>query len=124
MLADGDKRIGIDWPPDTPVLRRALRRVLPRKVRLQIPTIPTHLAALSVFESLRRKISEPCLDVVFDFTQCKDLTPAGITFLGALARLIRASEGRMTFDWYTCSIRVTRLLQQAGLAQMYGGPSP
>lgn len=85
-----------------------------------VPTIPNGIQALPAFEDLRRKISEPLLDVVFDFTYCKDLSPAGIAFIGGLARLVRDSEGKVAFGWDTCSGRVSRLLRRSGLAAAFG----
>lgn len=114
----------IDWPSGTPRIRRALRRLLPKRLRLMVPTIPSaRFQAVEVLVKLRQRITEPGLDVLFDFSNCKDLSTAGVAYLGGLARLIQRSDGQVGFDWRTCSIRVAGTLRRSGLAHAFFGDS-
>lgn len=114
----------IAWPPDTTVFRRALRRLFLRKIRLIVPTISSNsVQALDALLPERDKLTEPKLDVLFDFSQCRDLSPQAIAYLGGLARLVLRSRGVATFDWDTCRPRVLKELQDSGFPAWFSGPS-
>jgi len=112
----------LSWPPDTPTYQKAIRRLFRRQIRVLVPTIPDNFFGLDLLPDLRRKVNEPRLDVLFDFSDCKHLSQQAIAFLGGLARLVEGSRGTADFAWKTCRPKILRVLQANGFTNMFHGP--
>src|SRR5262245_50688726 len=74
-----------------------------------------HLAALW------HQVNDDTLAVRFDFSRCRFLAQNAVAFLGGLARLVNARNGRCSFDWNSLDGRVLTNVRQNGFVSAMAG---
>ncbi|WP_081077551.1 ATP-binding protein [Burkholderia cepacia] len=72
-----------------------------------------------LFAIWRQAVQSPH-GAVFDFSQCGDLRPNAVAFLGGIARLCEHHGKRIAFDWSTLRVQVLFTLCQNGFAERFG----
>jgi hypothetical protein len=92
-------------------------------ITLKIPTVNDEPGDFDRLFSLWEQVNDECLHVAFDFSGCRFLRQNAVAFIGGLARLIEARDGKAEFRWNTLQQKVSANLAQNGFLVAFGHPS-